>query len=779
MAQQVYFAGKIVKLPGTYATLISGIEREIPLASYSNILLIDAGASKGGNSYCKGIVGNGKECIYDFQGEDEANYFLKGPLAPVVDGLFNPNTKNNRPGISRLFYLKAAKTTPALIRTSNPSIVKESKVKKNTIFADKTLNNVVNIIAEPSQIEGYGYNLIVKFLISDIQYEAQIEVASYVYDSTTQILTYNSDYTITSTANTTTVAVATAQATSASRTLANTSLVTELQNDNPAYEYKVKIDFTDNSVDYSVITYVDSYSLDSDTHELTYVSNYLIELQQNTSYVITVPRTLDTQNRALSNVLSATEVTPTEEGYEKRIKVKFINSSIQFVEEINVHSYSYDSNTSTLTYNSDYSIEVIDIVSPNYDTRVNLFNAISIDKLVTKEEGEACNTLLSGGKLRQGFQLKAIYDDTIHKAYLEIWKGTYLSTSISGYTIGNLLNESEPVCIYRSKKCSTPDELITFLQNDNNFKSYLIATNIVKLSSSFDTSMVSTIFNFEGGSDVYEENLNNVLDKVIDVDYSCMIILEEDDKQTMVNQALNHVLNDAKGIKQIATYEAEKADAVIAAQNYDSDSVICCAGVIKTTSQTSPTGFITNDAMYTVAKCVGRIFGLSPEIPATMKDLEIDGLEVEPSDKDLEDCLDSGVIMPYFDSDLNAFVLSQAVNTLQENTELVNPDCSTYSIQAKRILAQVVKNLVSQSKIDFWRGDKPVNKSTLSDAYVKAWTETLLSKLTVASNKTDNNYLLTYEVTKVVTDGDSKKVHLAVTVNGEITKIFFFVTVLG
>ena len=115
--------------------------------------------------------------------------------------------------------------------------------------------------------------------------------------------------------------------------------------------------------------------------------------------------------------------------------------------------------------------------------------------------------------------------------------------------------------------------------------------------------------------------------------------------------------------------------------------------------------------------------------------------------------------------------------------ELINDDCSTFSIQCKRILAQVVKNLVKQSKVDFWGSkgteDKAANKTNLSEAYVKAWTETLLSKLSVAPNKTENNYLISYEVTKVEIIQDYINVYLAVTVNGEITKIFFLVTVLG
>ena len=51
--------------------------------------------------------------------------------------------------------------------------------------------------------------------------------------------------------------------------------------------------------------------------------------------------------------------------------------------------------------------------------------------------------------------------------------------------------------------------------------------------------------------------------------------------------------------------------------------------------------------------------------------------------------------------------------------------------------------------------------------------------LTVQVTKTENNYLLTYEVTRVTIEGDTITVEIAVTVNSEINKVFFLVTVLG
>lgn len=525
MAQTAIFGNKVIKLPGAYARVVSGIETEAALASYSNVLLIDTGAGNGFNSI-KGIVGNGKECIYALD-YDSANYYIKGgPLAPVIEALYNPDT--NKPGIGTLHLIKAATSTPASVATP-----------------------------------------------------------------------------------------------------------------------------------------------------------------------------------------------------------------------------------------------------------ISLFGgAITATALKTVEQGTICNTEIEDEVLRQGFLFKAIYDKATSKAYVEIHQGTYQGTNFGGYSIGNEKENSVPTIIYRSKKCNTPDDLVSFLQRSQEFKDILEFEGL-KVVKQFGDDAVSSDLTFTGGTDTYAENLTDILPMTTDVDYSCMFICEKNGEQKMVPAALDHIVNDAKGIKQILTYEADFDEAILKAREYDSDSLIVAAGVSKQTSKTSPTGFIIHDTMVNGARCLGRIFGLSPEIPATMKSLGIDGMEVEPSDADLENMLDNGVIAPYYDADLGGFVLSQACNSLQANTQLINEDCSTYSIQAKRILAQVVKNLQLQAKLDFWGGENAVNKATLSDAYLKAWTETLLSKLTVAPNKTENNYLLDYQVTKVATENDTKRVFLSVTVNGEITKILFLVTVLG
>ena len=154
-------------------------------------------------------------------------------------------------------------------------------------------------------------------------------------------------------------------------------------------------------------------------------------------------------------------------------------------------------------------------------------------------------------------------------------------------------------------------------------------------------------------------------------------------------------------------------------------------------------------------------------------------MEDEPSDSKLEELLDAGVITPYYDGDLGYFCMSQAVNTLQKNTYFVNDDCSTYSIQVKRILAAVVRNLQLSAKLDFFSGTLVANKGSLSPAYLTSWLRGKLENMVVNQNKVDANYLLTYAVNKIEYKDDSVYCYYSFTINGEINKVFFVATLLG
>lgn len=443
-----------------------------------------------------------------------------------------------------------------------------------------------------------------------------------------------------------------------------------------------------------------------------------------------------------------------------------------------------------------YLIKAAKTTSANIETtfeKVSLFEGkIQATSIKTVEHGPICNTYPSNitkvDDLKKGFVLVCKYDKESGKGWVEIWQGGYRGTNLGNFEIGNTEKNAIPILLWRSKKCKDLTTLINYLNNSaSGFSNYFEIAELTDITAdhSFGTKDIEELKKLVGGSETYitkTSELSDILGYTLDSDYSCMMIAEAQGNTNFVATALDHIVNEARGIKMIISAKAEQEDAIQLAQESNSDYLIVTANQGKNKNKISPTGFINHDALVTAAKVAGRIFGLSPEIPGTLKSLGFDGMVIEPSDIDLENMLDAGVITPYYDADLGYFVMSQAVNSLQQNSELINEDCSTFSIQCKRILAQVIKNLVKQSKVDFWgskNGDKAANKANLSEAYVKAWTETQLNRLSIAPNKTDNNYLITYEVTKVEIVQDYINVYLSVTVNGEITKVFFLVTVLG
>lgn len=412
--------------------------------------------------------------------------------------------------------------------------------------------------------------------------------------------------------------------------------------------------------------------------------------------------------------------------------------------------------------------------------------AITATKVKTKDEGTVCNTVVDNigtvedpnEVLRQGYLFKSLYNADEKKAFVEIWLGTYQGTNSKGYQIGVKRENSGPTLVFRSRRCSTPKQLVEVLSNSSEFNSILSVEGLTAAADTF-TSTDGEVLKFTGATETYMDNITEVFGYLHDIDYSYAMVLEENGTQNFATSLYDFIKDEAKDIKQMITYDGVFDAAIALASQYNDDAVIVASGVVKKTSNSSPDGFIVHDPMVSAAYVVGRICGLSPEISATMKSIGIDGMDVEPSTTNLEDMLDGGVLCPYYDSDLGYYCLSQAVNSLQKNSNFINEDCTTYSIQAKRIIAQVMKNLQQRAKIEFWGGETGVNRGTLSDAYLRAWTKGKLESLTVSQDKTENNYLLTYEVTKIETNEDNKFVYFTFTVNGEVSKVFFTGVVLG
>jgi hypothetical protein len=186
----------------------------------------------------------------------------------------------------------------------------------------------------------------------------------------------------------------------------------------------------------------------------------------------------------------------------------------------------------------------------------------------------------------------------------------------------------------------------------------------------------------------------------------------------------------------------------------------------------SPVGYRKFDTTYLSALMVGRIVGLAPQIPGTFKNLDIDGIENPLSDIQKEDCLDAGLLTVYYDNEFEDFVILRAINTLQNNTFLQNPDGTSFSIQITRISAQLNSDLVINAKKMIFARQDGTNVFTLSTEYLKDWTKTFLTSK-VATEISDNLITGFSDDINVVKEGDAYRVNYKFNTNNEIAFTFF------
>lgn len=115
MATTIIVNGKTIKRPGVYALVKSGIKQPPQTLPYGNVVIIDNGLGAGfaGGAGVLGASAEGVDSVYELSTPQEYKAFLKGgPLYDLAESLFKP-AANNIPGVSKVYFIKAATTTQA------------------------------------------------------------------------------------------------------------------------------------------------------------------------------------------------------------------------------------------------------------------------------------------------------------------------------------------------------------------------------------------------------------------------------------------------------------------------------------------------------------------------------------------------------------------------------------------------------------------------------------------------------------------------------------------
>lgn len=135
MATSIIVNGKTIKRPGVYALTKSGIKNPPSNLPYGNVCIIDDGSLntseniRPGGSGVNGQLNTGVDSVYEITTPQQFQAFVNGGVMwSLAEQLFKPAKKNNIAGVSKIFYIKAAITTPATITYTfaNGSVVFET-----------------------------------------------------------------------------------------------------------------------------------------------------------------------------------------------------------------------------------------------------------------------------------------------------------------------------------------------------------------------------------------------------------------------------------------------------------------------------------------------------------------------------------------------------------------------------------------------------------------------------------------------------------------------------
>jgi len=426
------------------------------------------------------------------------------------------------------------------------------------------------------------------------------------------------------------------------------------------------------------------------------------------------------------------------------------------------------------------------------------------------DEGTCSNGSVESDNLITGYAytVEAAANDP-GKWVLKIYTGTYKGEHTDGYAFDEVAKANVvPELVVQSPAFDNMQTLIDWAMEDFDFNTLFrindgsgandpnygdgigveaLGLSVVNGTGVIDSDDIAAITGYQvaaGGTEVYgTDDLADVLTVVKDLDYS--FILSDisgttDYSGAKIGAIVSHVQTEAKYEKVVFYGAGDGLSQFTASQTvaeyFDDDQVVVVHGGIKKASQLVGTGFRTWGSIYHTAYLLGRLAGLAPQVPLTFKGINVDGLVHNLTDKDKEKALDTGLLVTYFDVDFNDFVCLKGINSIQNNKFLVNADASSYSIQLRRIVAQINKDLAINAKIQLLGQPQGVNRNTLSANAVKEWTRGFLQSK-VATTYQDN-LILSFANITVTRNQDAYFVEYGIIPNGEIDKLFFTGTIL-
>lgn len=389
------------------------------------------------------------------------------------------------------------------------------------------------------------------------------------------------------------------------------------------------------------------------------------------------------------------------------------------------------------------------------------------------------NTNLSSGLIDRGFGMRMVAGTSnTAKFAIEFYRGNFRGTDFNSVPFDNIpADKTVPTLLLKSLEFNNITDLINWAKSDVTFNSWFTlnpssvatgtgAVNAADLTSSIGNKLVA------GGTETYNaQGITNVLERIKELDYTFILSdkYEADMADAYNFQLLSHIKLESEFRRFLIIGGGKDgtdfASTLAAADGFNSELVFLCFSRQKRNDSTMTGGVKVYPTLYYAAAYLGLVAGQEPQVPATYKNLDFDGVEYELSLNQRNQALLNGVIHQRFVSGMG-WVINQDVNTLQKNDQGVFEDGTSPDGSTMRIALLLNKEIVENMRTRFIGS----NANLADPADIKAFVETYL-KFRVAT-KTDDNLILSFSGITVSLRGSDAYVTYAFVPNGPVNRIF-------
>jgi hypothetical protein len=366
----------------------------------------------------------------------------------------------------------------------------------------------------------------------------------------------------------------------------------------------------------------------------------------------------------------------------------------------------------------------------------------------TKDEGTNANGVLSGSNLITG--IAGFFVKSNGKYKFQVWHGTYKGVDpLNGVPYDGIsAPDAKPQLLAESPEVTTVAQLIAWFQTNTDFNTgFNLKAGSTATGAITDADLITypSYILAAGGTETYNAaDLDTVLTKINNKDFVHILAMKYGANATSANNVklADFVQHNSKYDRLLVVAggfdKSERASSKTSAAFFNNESVLVVHGGVKKTSRVIG-GFKVFSQLYHAAVVLGRCAGLPPQVPVTLKSIDVDGFVDPLEDDDQEDFISSGVLHSYYDTELGGvFVVGLDVNSLQSNEFLVNDDGTTYCWQLKRIEADLNKFITITGKKRFFDPQGlGGNRNTTSPEEVTVWAQKQLKDRTAGDKKDD------------------------------------------